>query len=218
MNGIHDMGGMHGFGRIEAESNEPVFHEDWEARAFALNFAMFGWGKWNYDSFRHSIERFDPAIYIKSAYYERWLQNLINLSLEHGLVTSEELESGEPAAETTKQAPPLDASGMRMLLKHGSPFDRPINQRPLFRVGDIVRAVTDSPTGHTRLPRYARGREGEIVCHHGAHTFPDSNALGRGEAPQHLYAVRFSARTLWGDQGHPNDAVTLDLWEGYLER
>lgn len=217
MNGIHDMGGMHGFGRVEAENDEPVFHEEWEAKCFALNFTMGAWRKWTIDASRHAIERLDPVTYLDSTYYERWLEKLAKLSLESGLITVDELRSGEAAAGSTKQAPPLDAAAIRSILKKGRPSNRVIDQQPRFQVGEIVQTVTDSPIGHTRLPRYARGREGKIVRHHGAHSFPDSNAHGQGEAPQHLYAVRFSARTLWGEQGNPKDGVILDLWESYLE-
>jgi len=217
MNGIHDMGGMHGFGRIETENDEPVFHEEWEARCFALNFTMGGWRKWTIDASRYAIERLDLETYIRSTYYERWLEKLVNLSLENGLISEKELHSGKPDAGSTKLAPPFDAAAVRKLLNKGRPSEREVDQQPRFQVGEIVRTVTDSPTGHTRLPRYARGREGKILLHQGAHSFPDSNAHGQGEAPQHLYAVRFAARTLWGDQGNPKDSVTLDLWESYLE-
>ncbi len=217
MNGIHDMGGMHGFGRVDAERDEPVFHEEWEAKCFALNFAMGGWRKWSIDASRHAIERLDPATYVGSSYYKRWLEKLVNLSLENGLITEQELRSGKPDAGSKKEVPPFDAAAIRSLLKKGRPSDREVNQPPRFRIGDTVRTVTDSPVGHTRLPRYARGLEGKIVLHHGAHAFPDSNAHGHGEAPQHLYGVRFSARTLWGKQGNLKDGVTLDLWESYLE-
>jgi nitrile hydratase beta subunit len=217
MNGIHDMGGMHGFGRVEAEDDEPVFREEWQAKCLALNFAMGGWRKWNIDASRHAIERLDPATYLDSTYYERWLAKLVNLSLENGLITEEELRSGKPDADSTTQIPPVDATAMRSLLNKGRSTDREIDQPPRFRVGEVVRAVNDSPVGHTRLPRYARGCEGRITRHRGAHSFPDSNAHGHGEAPQHLYAVRFSARALWGRQGNPKDGVTLDLWESYLE-
>ena len=212
------MGGMHGFGRVNADPDEPVFHNEWQARCFALNFAMGGWRKWTIDASRHAIERLDPVTYLGSGYYERWLEKLVKLSIENGLITEEELRSGMPDPDSEKQVPPLDANAVRTILKKGRPSDRAVKQQPRFQVGDTVRTVTDSPAGHTRLPRYARGCEGRIVLHHGAHSFPDSNAHGHGEAPQHLYAVRFSARALWGKQGNPRDNVTLDLWESYLER
>jgi nitrile hydratase beta subunit len=217
MNGIHDMGGMHGFGRVEAEHDEPVFHEAWQAKCLALNLSMGGWRKWNIDASRHAIERLDPAAYLNLTYYERWLEKLVNLSLEHGLISVQELQSGKPDADSAKQIPPVDSTAILSLLQKGRSTNREVDQPPRFRVGDVVRTVTDSPVGHTRLPRYARGCEGRIALHHGAHSFPDSNAHGHGEAPQHLYAVRFSARVLWGRQGNPKDGVTLDLWESYLE-
>ncbi len=145
MNGIHDMGGMHGFGRVEAEHDEPVFHEEWEARCIALFSTMSGWRKWNIDSSRHAIERLDPATYLSSTYYVRWLEKLVNLSLEGGLITEDELRSGEPAAGSTKQVPPFDAAAMRALLKNGRPAERVVDQQPRFQVGEIVQTVPGDP-------------------------------------------------------------------------
>jgi len=217
MNGIHDMGGMHGFGAIKVEHNEPVFHEEWQARCFCLNFTMGAWGKWNIDMGRHGIERMAPADYLGQSYYERWLSRLVALSIEHGLVTQEEVETGRPTTGTSKETPPLGPEAVLRITREGRVSKRPVDAAPAFAIGDRVRTNTDSPSGHTRLPRYARGREGDIILHHGAHVFPDSNASGQGEAPQHLYTVRFAARALWGAQANPRDEVTLDLWESYLE-
>jgi nitrile hydratase len=90
-----------------------------------------------------------------------------------------------------------------------------VADEPRFSLGMTVRARNMNPLGHTRLPRYVRGRVGAITRHHGAHVFPDSNAHGLGEQPQHLYQVRFEARELWGEAG--SGAVYIDLWESYLE-
>jgi nitrile hydratase len=217
MNNVHDLGGMHGFGAIPIEKDEPVFHSKWEARAMAITLAMGAWGRWNIDASRHARERLDPLEYLRLTYYERWIAALADLMVEKGLVTLEELESGLPAPGSAKARPPLTADKVAEVLHCGSPVEREVEAPPRFRIGERVRASRASPEGHTRLPRYARGAEGEIILHHGAHVFPDSNAHFKGEAPQHLYTVCFSARSLWGESAAPGDSVTLDLWESYLE-
>src|SRR5215467_14276481 len=105
MNGVHDMGGMHGFGPVEYEGDEPVFHEPWEGRVYALTRAMGAWGKWNIDASRHSRERIPPAEYLRMSYYEKWLAGLTRLLIEHGLVMQAELESGKPASGSPRPHP-----------------------------------------------------------------------------------------------------------------
>jgi nitrile hydratase beta subunit len=217
MNGVHDMGGMHGMGPIMPEANEPVFHEPWEGRVYALFRATAALGKWNIDASRHSIERLPPADYLRMSYYEKWLAGLITRLEEHGLVTRAELESGRAAPGSSKATPPLTADQVAASALRRGWFERPVNAPPRFAVGERVRAKKINPTGHTRLPRYARGRIGVVDRVHGAHVFPDANAHFRGETPQHLYSVRFAARELWGDAAAPHDAVYIDMWENYLE-
>jgi nitrile hydratase len=217
MNGVHDMGGMHGMGPIAPEPDEPVFHERWEARVFALNRALGTFGKWNIDAGRHSRERIPPADYLRMSYYEKWLAGLIMLLKEGGLITQPELESGRPASGTAKATQPLTSEQIARLVSARGGYERPVNTPPRFAVGQAVRAKKINPTGHTRLPRYARGNDGVVDRIHGAHVFPDSNAHLRGESPQHLYSVRFSARELWGEAASARDAVYIDLWEDYLE-
>ena len=216
MNGVHDMGGMHGMGPIAPEPNEPVFHERWEARVYALNRAVGFVGKWNIDAGRHSRERIPPADYLRMSYYEKWLAGLIMLLQESGLATEAELESGRPAPGSAKATPALTTERVAAVVAARGSFDRPVNTPPRFAVGQPVRTKKINPTGHTRLPRYARGRMGIVDRVHGAHVFPDSNAHFRGEDPQHLYSVRFSARELWGEEAAPRDSVYIDLWESYL--
>jgi nitrile hydratase len=210
------MGGMHGFGPVPIESNEPVFHADWEARALALTLAMGGWGRWNIDARRRAREEMPPTAYLNASYYERWLAGLERLMVETGLLTTEELHTGRGTPDP-KQAAPLDATAARTLLHRGGPSRRPIERVPRFARGDAVRARNQHPAGHTRRPRYVRGHAGTVVCHHGAHVLPDTNAHFQGEHPEHLYAVRFAARELWGPEAPASDSVTLDLWESYLE-
>ena len=217
MNGVHDMGGMHGMGPIAPEPNEPVFHEPWEGRVLALNRATAVLGKWNIDATRHSIERIPSADYLRMTYYEKWLTGLITRLVESGLVTRAELESGRPAPGSVKATPALTAEQVAAVVAARGWFERPVNTPPRFAVGQPVRAKKINPTGHTRLPRYARGRIGVVDRIHGAHVFPDSNAHFRGENPQHLYSVRFSTRELWGEEGAARDAVYIDLWESYLD-
>jgi nitrile hydratase len=217
MNGVHDMGGMHGMGPVTPEANEPVFHEPWEGRVFALNRTTGALGKWNIDASRHARERIPPTDYLRMSYYEKWLAGLLMLLEERGVVSRAELESGRARPEAAKARPSLTADQVPAVVADRGRFDRPVNQPPRFAVGQAVRTKKINPTGHTRLPRYARGAVGIVDRIHGAHVFPDSNAHFRGEHPQHLYSVRFAARELWGAEAAPRDSVYVDLWESYLD-
>ena len=218
MNGIHDMGGMHGMGPIRHEENEPVFHERWESRIFAITLAIGAWKKWNIDAGRHAIEQIPPADYLRMSYYEKWLARDIELLVKHQLVTREEIESGKAAIGSPKATPPLSAAAVPAMSANRGSYMRPAAQAEArFKVGEHVRARKMNPAGHTRLPRYARGRQGTIARHHGIFVFPDSNAHFLGEQPQHLYSVRFTAQELWGDAASPRDSVYLDMWDSYLE-
>lgn len=217
MNGIHDLGGMHGLGPIAPEKNEPVFHEPWEARVYAMVRAMGAWRKWNIDASRFQREQIPPAEWLRMSYYEKWLAGLCELMVANDLVTAAELASGKPTPEAPKSSPALTATQVPALIAKGSPFNRPSNATALFQAGQAVRTRNMNPLGHTRLPRYARGRSGTIDRVHGVFVFPDTNALYQGEQPQHLYSVKFSARELWGATAAPQDHVYIDLWESYLE-
>lgn len=217
MNGVHDMGGMHGMGPIRYEKNEPVFHARWEGRAFALNLAMRSWRKWNIDAGRHAIELLPAAEYLRMSYYEKWTARLVELMVMGGLVTRAEVESGRPAPGSPKATPPLTAEQATSMPRAGVLASRNVPVAPRFKVGQRVRARNVHPAGHTRLPRYTRGKLGRIERDHGVYVFPDTNAHFRGEQPQHVYSVRFAARELWGEQARPRDAVYVDLWDDYLE-
>jgi nitrile hydratase len=205
MNGIHDLGGMTCFGRVEAEADEPVFHSDWERRVLAINVAAGGTvGPLDYR--RHGIERIAPDVYIRSSYYEKWLARMELLIAETGLLE----RPPERPAETPDE--------IERVIYAGRPATRDSGRTtPRFAVGDRVRARNLNPAGHTRLPRYVRGRVGEIHLHHGTHVFPDTNAHGQGEHPQPLYNVRFAATELWGPDAATADSLYIDLWEDYLE-
>lgn len=217
MNGAQDLGGMMGFGPVEPEDDEPVFHAEWERRAFALTVAMGATGAWNLDASRHARESLDPARYLSSTYYEIWLEGLARLLCEAKLATVEELATGQPTAPPAPLKRVLAAGDVDKVMAAGAPTHREPQAGARFRVGDIVRARNMHPFGHTRLPRYVRGRIGEIARVNGAHVFPDSHAHGLGEDPQWLYTVRFTARELWGED-RTADAVHADLWEPYLEQ
>jgi nitrile hydratase subunit beta len=216
MNGVHDMGGMQDMGPVQYEKNEPVFHALWEARVYALYRAMGAWGKWNIDAARYSREIIPPAEYLRMSYYEKWFAGLIDLLVKTGLVTRTEVESGTLEPGSPQAVPPLTADNVPTL-NRGAHARRDVPVSPRFHVGQRVRARNVHPIGHTRLPRYARGKLGTIGRDHGVYVFPDTNAHFLGEKPQHVYSVRFSARELWGEQAAPRDAVYVDMWDDYLE-
>jgi len=217
MNSVHDMGGMHGMGPVQPEENEPVFHARWEARVFALNRAVGAWGKWNIDASRHAKELIPPAEYLRITYYEKFLVGMIELLVKSGLVTRAEVESGKPARGSKKATPALTVDKVSLFVVRGAPASRNTPAAPKFRVGQRIRARNINPTGHTRLPRYARGKLGTVERDHGVFVFPDTNAHFLGENPQHVYSVRFAARALWGEQASPQDAVYVNLWDDHLE-
>jgi nitrile hydratase beta subunit len=215
MNGVHDMGGMAGFGPISPEADEPVFHEHWERRVLALTLAMGATGQWNIDASRHTRETLPPAQYLSSNYYQIWLAGLMTLLVRKALVSEAELQSGKSSSPPSPPITPLKAADVASALARGTPYARPSSAPARFRLGEHVRARNIHVASHTRLPRYVRGRTGEITRVHGTFVFPDSNAHFRGEDPQWLYTVAFTAAELWGETD--NAIVNLDLWEPYLE-
>jgi len=216
MNGAQDMGGAMGFGPVEPEAHEPVFHAPWERRAFALTVATGFTGQWNIDMARSARESIPPAQYLASSYYEIWFEGLRRLLVDRGLVSPEELESGRAQGPGKAGVRPLVAADVWSMLSRGGPSQRPAPSAARFSVGDAVRAAVIHPLHHTRLPRYVRGKRGTVVSLHGAHVFPDTNARGLGENPQWLYTVRFDAHELWGPDTTAS-SVCADCWESYLE-
>lgn len=216
MNGIHDMGGMHGFGPVVPEDNEPVFHYAWEGRVLGLQRALLYSKAWNIDVFRHAQERLPATVYLQTSYYARWLLGLTLSAVEKGLVDEDELEAGHalrpgPAVERSMQRDDAAAGFTR------PSFFRTTTREPLFALGDTVRTVNEHPIGHTRLPRYARDKVGTIAAVHGVHIFPDASAAGKGDHPQWLYAVEFAGHELWGREADPHLRVSVDAFEPYLE-
>ena len=216
MNSIHDMGGMHGMGRVEIERDEPVFHARWEARVLALQLACNYHGKWNIDMTRHARERIPPAEYLAATYYQKWLRGLEMLLVEQGLVTKGELEAGHAESKASGVAA-LQASGVAPYLRNRRHARLDDEVPPKFRPGDRVLTHNDHPVGHTRLPRYARGRRGVVDRDHGVFIFADTHAMTRHKKPQHCYSVRFAARELWGSGASARDSVYIDLWDDHLD-
>jgi nitrile hydratase beta subunit len=218
MNGPHDLGGAQGFGPIAPEPNEPVFHSEWERRAMALNLAMGATRAWNIDTSRHARERIPPAEYLAASYYEKWFKGLERLLVERGLATEAEVDAGRSLSPPAPVPRTIKADEVSAVLAKGSSYERPSKVPALYKIGDKVRARVMNPVGHTRLPRYVRGRVGTIARIHGVHVFPDANATGKGEDPHWLYSVAFDSSEVWGSEAKPGDGVHVDLWEPYLER
>ena len=216
MNGVHDLGGMHGFGPVERVPGAPTL-EPWEAAVVAITNDTMRAGLYNIDEFRHGIERMEPVHYLGSSYFEHWLDGIVRLLVEEGVIDAAELDMRTSAyaegrdveiAITGSPAPPAPVGG--------GTVRREIADPPRFSVGDPVRTQTWAPGGHTRLARYARAKRGTIHAHRGAYVFPDANAHGLGEQPGHVYSVRFDAAELWGATAEPGTTVFIDLWEPYL--
>jgi nitrile hydratase subunit beta len=217
VNGVHDMGGMDGFGKVEPEPNEPMFHTEWEARVLAMVRAMGAAGAFNIDTSRFYREMLPPHVYLSSSYYKKWFLGLEDLLVDKGYIGADEVAAGHA------MQPPKS-------LKHGKfamvdvervmvrgRFGRPAPAAPKFKSGDRVRARNIHPTTHTRLPRYVRGHVGVIERDHGCHVYPDTVAIDAGENPQWLYTVVFEGAELWGPDADPTVKISVDAFEPYLE-
>lgn len=217
MNGVHDMGGMHGMGPIEYDPDEPVFHEPWERRVWGLMRGVGPWGRGRWGSSRFDLERMQPDVYLGVSYYERWFTMIVGRLLRSGLITREELASGK--ADRTRPEPTRLPAPPRPLSAPAARVNDP-SIKPLFKTGQRVRAQNVNPEGHTRLPRYTRGKAGTIVRNNGPFALQDTDANGiwLGGRAQPVYTVRFAARELWGNGASALDNVYVDVWEDYLER
>ncbi len=221
MNGVHDMGGMQGFGPVRPEANEPLFHAPWEREALAITVAMGACGQWNIDISRSARESLPPAQYLGSTYYANWLAGLEKLMLQRGMVSATELQTGQAHNPPLPGVRRLDAAQTAQALAQGTASTRAIDRQPRFTVGQRVRARQIHPSGHTRLPRYVRGHIGTVERVHGAHVFPDTR-VGRTVPPfvddaHWLYTVVFDGQDLWGSGASTGLLVSVDAWEPYLE-
>ena len=217
MDGAQDMGGVQGFGPVEPEPDEPVFHAEWERRAFALTLAMGRPGGWNIDMSRFARENRPHADYLGKSYYQIWLAGLEQLMVERDLVSAEEIAQGHPLAPPKPDLKTLSSDGVKAMLHRGGPTERDPTAPALFAIGDRVRMKNINPPTHTRLPRYVRGHTGIIERINGCHVFPDTAAHGKGENPQWLYTLVFESRELWGDDADPTLKVSIEAFEPYLE-
>jgi len=217
MDGIHDMGGMDGFGRVRPEPNEPIFHEEWERRVMAMTRAMGATGAWSIDMARFSREQLPPPIYLVATYYQRWFLGMRQMLLDRGLIDADEVSAGRalrPGKPLTHG--PFTMNDVARVLTRRK-FSRPATTPARFQAGDRVRARNIHPPTHTRLPRYARGRAGVVERVQGCHVFPDTVATGRGENPQWLYTVVFEGRELWGADADPTIKISIEAFEPYLD-
>jgi nitrile hydratase subunit beta len=213
-NSVHDMGGVHGFGPVEAEPDEPVFHADWETRVYALQRAMGATGLWTIDGGRASLENLPPLDYLAASYYRRWFLGLERRVVAHGLVGEDEIAAGRSLRPGIRLNRKLTAEDAKVVsYPH---YDRPAPGPARFKVGDWVCTKNMHPKTHTRLPRYARDKRGMIEVVRGCHVFPDSAALGAGENPQWLYTVVFTSKELWGEEANPSIKVSIEAFESYL--
>ena len=220
MNGVHDMGGMQGYGPVQPESHEPVFHAPWERQALALTVAMGATGQWNIDQARSARESLPPLRYLQNSYYQIWLDALENMMVARGLATHQEITTGQLTQPGLPAVKPLARAKVDAALAQGTSAERPVRQPARFVEGQRVRAHNQHPMGHTRLPRYVRGHVGTVVKVHGVHVLPDRHAAAvqgvDSNEGEWLYAVVFDARELWGPAADPQVRVSVDAWESYL--
>jgi nitrile hydratase len=217
MNSLHDLGGLHGFGPIPYEADEPVFHEPWEGRVFGMSLSLSGDDGPNLDAARHRGERLDPVAYFKNGYYGRWLAAMELMLHEEALLRPNELDdrlSGKTSAPGGKPPAPPARSGGPL---RGLDFIRKIDTPPQFSLGQVIRTRNHQPPGHCRLPAYARCKRGQVIRVHDAMVFADTNAHNLGENPQYVYTIAFDGAELWGEVAESHTVVNLDLFESYLE-
>jgi nitrile hydratase len=203
VDGIHDLGGRQGFGKVRHAPDAKPFHEAWEVRVNSLYALAVRLGIFNMDEYRHAIERMDPRHYLAASYYERSLTGLATLCVEKGIVTREELE------RRAKGSFPLSAPSA------SGRTNRPVRER--FKPGDRVRVREDYVPGHVRMPAYIRGKTGTVVGESPAYPFPDAHAHGVESQDEPTYDVRFQSEHLWP---HSADSalVHAGVFQSYLER
>ncbi|WP_439817089.1 nitrile hydratase subunit beta [Zavarzinia sp. CC-PAN008] len=219
MDGVHDMGGMHGFGAVAPDADETVFHAAWEGRVFAMNMLSGFVVPSSADQFRRTLERMPPAAYLAASYYEKWLAGLTARLLEAGAVTEEELADGQPRQALPPALagrPAGPAAAVPAVVAGGASQAAPGSVPARFKAGDRVLTRSTMGYGHNRLPRYARGRVGTVERVLGTYLLADAHAEGE-DRPEWSYTVVFAAPDLWGAEADPRDSLTLDLWDSYLE-
>jgi nitrile hydratase subunit beta len=220
MDGVHDMGGLHGFGPVVVQGGDEVFHEDWEARVFALYQLISLRGLVAGPGGRAVRESIDAAHYLEASYYERWLWSAERRLEAKGSITPGEVESMMARLSAGESPPPVAdpslAAEMVAELRQGPPA-MATAPRPRFAPGDRVRVRRMHPAGHTRCPRYVRGAVGIIERVQGTDVLPDRATYGLPTEPEPVYAVAFASQELWGESDDPLWTVLIDLFDAYLE-
>jgi nitrile hydratase len=201
MDGMHDLGGKQGFGRVRHSRHAQVFHEEWEKRGNALLALAVKSGFLNMDEYRHAIERMEPRHYLSAGYYERALTGVLTLLVEKGIVTREELERL--------------AGGVVPLSLPSAPGRGNDPSRQQFARGDRVRVKEDFVPGHIRMPAYIRGKTGTVVDISPAYPFPDAHAHGVHAEDEPTYDVAFQAEDLWPHGADPA-LVHVGVFQSYL--
>jgi nitrile hydratase subunit beta len=217
MDGVHDLGGRQGFGPIAGKDDGRPFHADWEMRAFGVKQASAAGANWTVDWFRHCRELTGPVDYLMRPYFDQWLTTTVAQLIDEGYLTLDEIKTGATAFAPKPARPPQTREAALAAVRNPRSFAASVNAPPRFALGETVRCRLDGAEGHTRLPGYARGREGVIHAHHGGHALPDASARGE-ERGEHLYTVSFASADLWPEAKGSADRVFVDLWESYLEK
>lgn len=219
MNSVHDMGGMHNFGPIDIEANEPVFHDDWERRIFALMIGVLPAGYFNIDEMRRTVESIPPATYLSAGYYEKWLYAMEMIMVEKGIVSPEELKQGQSLQMNEDDIlPAVKPEMVKLVMSKRTKVQVETEVEARFKPGDHVITRNMHPRHHTRIPRYARGKQGQVVEDNGVFLLADTKAHGGPNTPEHVYSVRFSAQELWGEDAPATDSVCINLFDSYLQR
>ena len=214
--GIHDMGGVPGYGPVEPEVDEPVFHHEWEGRVFGMATSVSG------GLSRRNLESLDPDDYL-SGYYQRWMMALERGLVDRGMLSADELDAktehfrDNPGASPTRIVDPLLTERVRAGMYRQRQACREPARPPAFAVGDPVRARRIEHGGHTRLPAYVQGKRGTVGAVYAAYELPDDTPDDEDAPVQQLYSVRFEGPELWGSSAEPGTALHIDMWEGYLE-
>jgi len=218
MNGVHDLGGMDGF-RVPVRDQGFALHEEWERLTWGMLLATFGTLGLPAGN-RRFIESLPAHRYLTMPYFARFLESRTKSFLDLGLVTQAELDNpeGPIAVPRVPGFTPRTPEQMVRLLRQEHSGQKSLVVPAAFVVGDEVVVKNDHPAGHTRVPRYVRGRRGAIVRSHGVHVFEDDVAPGTRVGPQHLYTVAFTGPELWGSRGHARDRIHVELWEIHLAR
>ena len=220
MDGIHDLGGKEGFGKIDVTEPEEPFHNEWEGRVLGIARSIARAEDWSLDWFRHCRELIEPTDYLSRPYYDQWLQTYLAMLVNSEVLTISEIKHGKADSNnpkiSQKISAPLSAKNVESEIKTVTRYDRVSNTTPRFKVGEQVKSIQYGKTGHTRIPMYVRDRVGIVKSYRGNFLLPDAVAECN-EISEPLYTVEFTAMELWGNKANPNDKILVDLWESYLE-